>query len=50
MRYPDKRTERIDLRLTHAEKEKLERVAKKSYRSISSLVQEWIAKLEEPSA
>lgn len=36
------RTARIDIRLTVADRDMLERVAKKSRRTVTSLFQEWI--------
>jgi hypothetical protein len=42
MRGGEQRTERQEIRLTYAEKQAVERIAKASRRTVSSLFQEWV--------
>jgi predicted DNA-binding protein len=43
----EKRTARLDMRMTEREKEILNRYAKNSRRTIASLIKEWIEILEK---
>jgi hypothetical protein len=44
---PNAKVSRLDLRLTAEDKAILDRLAKKQYRTVSSLIQEWIDGLRE---